>query len=126
MRGLIRNTRPLSYALYLGETEIVDHNGNKTGDFESSYSEPVTVRMNIAPAKGDADWNPFGIDTPYTLAAMTFDLNSPITETSIVWVDKSTDEPHNYVVTRVAKSVNNIVYALLEVENGETGSSSQT
>ena len=118
MRGLIRNTRPLSYALYEGKTEILDHNGNRTGEYTSTYSEPVTVRMNIAPAKGDADWNPFGIDTPYTLIAMTLDMKSPITDTSIVWIDKSTDEPHNYVVSRVARSVNNIVYALLEVDNG--------
>ena len=118
MRGLVRNMRPLSYALYEGKTEILDHNGNRTGEFQNTYSSPVTVRMNIAPANGVADWNPFGIDTPYTLVAMTYDMETPISETSIVWVDKSIDEPHNYVVTRVARSLNNIVYALLEVENG--------
>lgn len=124
MRGLIRNTRPLSYALYEGKTELLDHNGNRTGEYVNAYSDPVTVRMNIAPASGAADWNPFGIDTPYTLAAMTFDTKLPISETSIVWVDKSTDEPHNYVVTRVARSINNIVYALLEVENGQVSNNS--
>lgn len=119
MRGLIRNTKPISYALYQGQTEILDINGNRTGEYTPSYSTPVTVRMNVAPANGIADWNPFGIDTPYTLVAMTFDLKSPISETSRVWVDKSTDEAPNYVVTRVARSLNNIVYALLEVEDAD-------
>lgn len=119
MRGLVRNTKPVSYALYQGQTEILDINGNRTGEYRNTYSEPVTVRMNVAPANGVADWNPFGIDTPYTLVAMTFDLKSPISETSKVWVDKSIDEPANYVVTRVARSINNIVYALLEVEDAE-------
>ena len=117
MRGLVRNMKPISYSLYLGEREIIDFNGNRTGEYTASYSDPVTVKMNISPAKGTADWNPFGIDTPYTLAAMTFDTKLPISETSIVWVDKDANEPHNYVVTRVAKSLNNIVYALLEVES---------
>lgn len=119
MRGLRRNQKTLWYALYEGQTEIVDFNGNRTGEYTPSYSTPVKTAMNIAPAQGSADWNPFGIDTPYTLVAMTFDLKSPITATSIVWIDKSIDEPHNYVVTRVAKSLNNICYALLEVKNGQ-------
>ena len=118
MRGLRRNEKPIWYALYQGQVEIIDRNGNRTGEYAPSYSAPVMTRMNIAPAKGVADWNPFGIDTPYTLIAMTFDLKSPISETSIVWVDKSPDEPHNYVVTRVARSINNICYALLGVDNG--------
>lgn len=115
MRGLNRNKKTLYYALYEGQTEIVDFNGNRTGEYTPSYSDPVKVRMNIAPATGVADWNPFGIDTPYSKIAMTFDLKSPISETSVIWIDKDTNEAPNYVVTRVAKSLNNIVYALLEV-----------
>ena len=116
MRGLVRNTKPISYALYEGKAEILDLNGNRTGEYENTYSDPVTVRMSVSPASGEADWNPFGIDTPYTLIAITHDLKSPISEDSIVWVDKSINEPHNYVVKRVARSLNNIAYALDEVE----------
>lgn len=117
MRGLVRNQSTIWYATYEGQEEIVDFNGNKTGEYTDSYSEPVKTRMYLSPATGSADWNPFGIDTDYDIAAMTFDVKSPISETSIVWVGKSIDEPHNYAINRIAKSLNNIVYALKEVEN---------
>ena len=117
MRGLNRNKQTLYYALYTGQTEIVDANGNRTGEFTPSYSTPVEAKMNIAPAQGNADWDPFGISTPYTRVAMTCE-NLPISETSIVWIDKDPTEPHNYVVTAIARSLNNTVYALYEVKDG--------
>lgn len=116
MRGLRRNKKTLYYALYQGKEEILDHNGNRTGEFQDTYSEPKEARMNIAPANGSADWNPFGIDTPYQKIVMTFDMESPISEASRVWIDKDISEPANYVVRRVARSLNNIVYALEEVQ----------
>lgn len=117
MRGLNRNKQTLYYALYEGMTEIVDSNGNRTGEYTPSYSLPVKVKMNIAPAQGNADWDPFGISTPYTRVAMTCE-KLPISETSIVWVDKDPNEPHNYVVTAIARSLNNTAYALYEVKDG--------
>ena len=125
MRGLRRNKTTLYYALYQGKQKVYDHNGLFTGDYEETYSEPVKARMNVAPAQGDADWNPFGISTPYHKAVMTFDLNCPISETSKVWIDKSIDEPANYVVVALAKSLNVIVYALREVKATAHESSSQ-
>lgn len=119
MRGLARNTRPIWYATYQGKTEIVDLNGNRTGEYTDSYSDPVRKRMNLAPPQDAADWNPFGIDTPYSIAAMTFE-KLPISETSIIWVNREPPEPHDYIVVRVAKSLNNTVYALSEVQDGNT------
>ena len=117
MRGLCRNMQTIWYALYQGKEPLVDENGNRTGEYTDSYSEPKKMRMNLAPVDGYAEWNPFGIDSNYDIAAMTFDVKSPICETTIVWVGKLPDEPHNYAVRRVAKSLNNIVYALEEVKN---------
>ena len=73
MRGLRRNKTTLYYALFTGKTEIYDLNGHFTGDYEETYSDPVRVGMNISPATGNADEEPFGITTPYTKVAMTFD-----------------------------------------------------
>ena len=115
MRGLRRNKQTLYYALYTGKEKVYDSYGDFTGDYTETYSAPVKIDMNIAPAQGTADWNPFGIDTPYTHVAMTFDLNCPISETSKVWINKSTNEAANYVVMAVARSLNNIVYALREI-----------
>ena len=117
MRGLRRNKQNIYYALLIKKEKIYDRNGNFTGDYEEVYTPPIKAQMNIAPATGDADWNPFGISTPYTKVAMTFDLKSPISETSKVWIDKCVNEPANYVVVAVAKSLNNICYALQEVKS---------
>lgn len=119
MRGLERNKQPVWYARYEGKTEIIDANGNRTGEFIESYSDPVKVMMNVAPARGYIDWSPFGVFTPYDIAAMTNDTDLPITETSIIWVYKAPPEPHNYVVVRIARSINNVVYALRGVDSAE-------
>lgn len=112
MRGLIRNKQPVWYANYLGKTEIIDMNGNRTGEFTESYSEPVMAMMNVAPAKGYVDWNPFGVYTPYDIAAMTLEMDLPIKETSVFWVGVEPTEHYNYVVVRIARSLNNVIYAL--------------
>lgn len=116
MRGLRRNKTTLYYALYQGKDNLYDHNGLFTGDYAENYAAPVKTRMNVAPNQDDVEWNPFGISTPYHKVAMTFDLKCPITEASKVWIDKSIDEPANYVVEAIAKSLNVIVYALREVK----------
>ena len=112
MRGLIRNKQPVWYANYLGKTEIIDINGNRTGEFTESYSEPVMAMMNLAPPKGYVDWNPFGVYIPYDLAAMTHEMDLPIKETSVFWVGIEPTEHYNYVVVRIGRSINNVIYAL--------------
>lgn len=119
MRGLIRNKQQIWYAEYLGKTEIIDMNGNRTGEFVESYSEPKSAWMNLAPATGWVDWSPFGAFTSYDIAALTCEMDLPIKETSVVWIYKPISEPHDYVVTRVARSLNDIVYALQSVDNAE-------
>lgn len=117
MRGLRRNKQPIWYATYLGKTEIIDMNGNRTGEWRESYSDPVMTMMNIAPARGWVDWSPFGAYLSYDIFAMTFETDLPITETSKIWVYKPPTERNDYVVERVAKSINNIVYALKGVDD---------
>lgn len=116
MRGLERNKTTLYYALYTGTNKVYDRNGMFTGDYEEIYSDPVLKKMNVGPAQDDAESNPFGISTPYTKVAMTFDLKCPINEASKVWIDAPLTEPADYVVLAVAKSLNVIKYALKEVK----------
>lgn len=118
MRCLLKNKQTLYYALNQGRTQILDSHGNRTGEWEISYSDPVKAKMNISASKGTSDSEAFGVSVNYTKTLSTDDMKCPITETTVLWIDREPTEPYNYVVTKVAKSLNSITYAILEVENG--------
>jgi len=124
MRSLVRNKQKIYYALYDTKTDIVDDYGNKTGEYNVTYGEPVEYHINVSAARGTADVEQFGINANYTKTMTTNDLNCPIEETSILWINReptvtvgevTTDIPHNYVVVSVARSINSITYAIREV-----------
>lgn len=115
MRELERNKQRIYYALYTGKVDAVDENGYKTGEKTKSYSDPVSFRINVSPARGNADREIFGIELSYTRTMTTDKLDCPIDVDTILWVGRDTSEPHNYIVVRKAQSLNDIVYAIREV-----------
>ena len=116
MRSLERNKQTFYYALYSGVTEVKDENGDYTGEREITYSSPVKYRANISAAKGESDTAPFGIETNYSKTISTNDMSCPIKEDSVLWIDKDpTTDPYNFLVVKVAKSLNSILYAIREV-----------
>ena len=122
MRTLNRNKRVIWYALYNGVTEVVDEDGNYTGEQEVSYSEPIQARMNVSGGRGQAEIELFGVDNPFTRTAVIDDLDTPFNRETIFWfeADPLTD-PHNYRCTGVARTINQVVIALaeLDVTHGE-------
>lgn len=119
MRTLNRNKQTFYYALYEGDEETYDEYGNITGEPVKKYSDPIMMRANISPAKGTADVEQFGIDADYTKTICTDEVGCPIDENSILWIGTSTTETHNYVVSRVARSINSVTYAVREVKTSE-------
>ncbi len=116
MRALERNKRVLYYALYKGKTALTDEYGNMTGEYAVQYSPPVQMDMNVSAARGTTELEQFGVDVPYTHTTCTCDMDCPIQEDTIIWFNADPEsDPHNYVVVKVAKSINSIVYALREV-----------
>ena len=126
MRDLKRNQQVFYYALYQGNENVVDNDGNKTGERRVAYSDPVKMYANISPANGYANAAIFGKDLQYTKTIVTCDLECPITETSVLWIDKEPYDdqqnllPYDYTVSQVARGLDNIVYAVkkVEVRNG--------
>lgn len=117
MRLCERNLKTLYYALQIGEEEIEDEYGNLTGEIMTVYGEPVQMRANISPAKGQASTEMFGEDLNYTKTVITSDMSCPIDEYTHLWVDNlDTEKPHDYVVVSVARSINNISYAIKKVD----------
>ena len=123
MRGLRRNKRRLFYALYEGKEPIIDEWGNETGEWSINYGNPIECYKNYSAAKGEADVAVFGSDLQYDRVVYFGKPPSPVNEQSIFWVDiepvieldGSTLTPHDYVVARVADSLNEILVAVRRV-----------
>lgn len=125
MRTLDYNKKTFYYCLFDAKTKIYDEDGNFTGEYTSGYSEAVAVKGNISAASGSADMEQFGTDISYDKVIVLQGTDWNIDEHTVLFVDVEPsyeDEDHhtgpqyNYVVTRVAKSLNHTTLAIKRVE----------
>lgn len=124
MRGMVRNKSKFYYASYIGKTEIIDEYGNATGEYKILYSILNEGSANISAAQGETKIRQFGESESYDKVIVLDDINVPIDEHSILWVDTlpllnadgSTTTPYDYVVTKVAKSLNGLSIAIRKVD----------
>lgn len=137
MRCLKRNQRPFYYCLYKEEIPILDDYGNETGQTIVVYDEAVEMMANISQATGQSNTEQFGNLENYDKVIVTDDLNCPIDENSVLFIDKepeykdaeyneataitfvesSVQVPvYDYIVRRVAKSLNSISIAVSKVK----------
>ena len=136
MHTLARNKTTIWYALCTGKTELLDEYGNRTGQYELTYSEPQAAAMNIRWDDGAVRLEGFGLNDSGKRRMVTDDMNCPITIDSILWIGVDPIEqaavcgvavcgnvicgvgnvkPHNYVVSASPqKSLNHIVYIVEE------------
>jgi hypothetical protein len=118
MRVLERNKQTFYYSLFEGESEVRDYNGNPL----PKYSEAFPCRANISAARGYAENEQFGNNLDYDRVIITDDMKCPITEESVLFVDILPDfnddgKPlGDYYVKAVARSLNNISYAISKVD----------
>ena len=123
MRCMVRNKTKFYYASYIGETEIIDENGFNTGEYKILYSNPTKHYGNISAAQGEMQSRQFGESESYDKVIVLNDRNAKIDEHSILWVDTlphlndngTTDTPHDYVVKKVARSLNGVSIAIRKV-----------
>jgi hypothetical protein len=121
---MTRNKRKFYYASYIGETEITDEYGNVTGEYEVSYTNPIEVFGNISAAQGEMQSRQFGESESYDKVIVLDDVDTPIDEYAILWVDTlphsnedgSTDTPHDYVVKKVARNLTGVLIAIGKVD----------
>lgn len=125
MRSLKRNEQTFYYALYGEEVEEIDEEGNYTGETTIGYGNPVKADANISASRGEASNEQFGISLDYDKIVCSCDTTLHIDETTILWVDSmpildesgATETKHDYVVKKVAKSLNSVQYAIKKVGN---------
>lgn len=121
MKALLRNKQTFYYA-NISTTTATMENGYETGEQTITYTAPVAASANISPARGSADFDPFGINENYTKTIVTDDLTLAIGKSTILWIGIAPDKngeagtiKHNYVVVQVARSLNSLTIAVKEV-----------
>ena len=116
--------------------EIVDENGNATGEYIVMYNNPVAMRANVSPATGQSNAEQFGNLENYDKVIVTDDLKCPIDESSVLFIDKVPEftqvithvptaittetktvsvPAFDYTVRRIAKSLNSVSIAVRKV-----------
>lgn len=141
MRSLKKNAQRLYYSLYTESIPVYETdkneeiqytviNGQKvpiTIEERAGYTKPVLFCANISAARGDSQTDMFGIALDYTKSISTTDINLPITEGSLIWQETEPkykadnlidDMSADYKVVAVARSLNNVVYAVKALQKG--------
>lgn len=131
MRCMNRNKVKFFYSLYEGRDPITDEYGNVTGEYDVKHGNPTEGYANISAAKGETQTRQFGESETYDKVIVMDNEAPPIDEYSVLWVDTvpqlnedgslAVDEegnvltPHDYIVKKVAKSLNNVSIAISKV-----------
>lgn len=122
MRLMERNKTPLCYLLYLGKEPVKDDSGNETGEYRIRYGEERWMRASVSAAQGSAQVEQFGDFTVYDKVIITDNMCCPINENTVIFLDKKPkydrdgNPLYDYIVRRVARSLNLIAYAVSKVE----------
>lgn len=134
MKCMERNKVSFFYSLYEGKEPIKDEYGNNTGEYNVIHGNPQEFKANISAAKGETATRQFGESESYDKVIVMDKENEtpPIDEYTILWVDTvpivdengalATNEdggtitPHDYIVKKVATSLNSVSIAISKVE----------
>lgn len=143
-----RNDTDFWYCLLDPTTEhaVIDEHGNETGEIIPHYEEAQSYFANISPATGQAQTEQFGNLDSYDKVIVTRDMECPIDEHSVLFIEKEPEyttvathevvegnalyaddeivevvysQPkYDYIVKRVARSLNSISIAIRKVDVG--------
>ena len=131
MRMMVRNKSKFFYALYKEKVPRTDEYGNSTGEYDIIRDNPMEFAANISAAKGETSTRQFGESESYDKVIVMGNDAPPIDEYTVLWVDGTpqVDEdgalalnddgevitPHDYIVKKVAKSLNSVSIAISKV-----------
>lgn len=126
-----RNKSKFFFALYESKEPATDEYGNPTGGVSVSHGNPQEYKANISAAKGETQTRQFGESENYDKVIVMDGAAPPIDEYSILWIDTvpQLDEdgalavgedgevltPHDYIVKKVARSLNSLSVAISKV-----------
>lgn len=131
MRCLLRNKVRFFYALYDKKEEILDEYGNMTGEYAVTHGNPVECYGNISAARGEMATCQFGENEAYDKILVLDNASPKIDEYTVLWIDTipklnkdgtlrknsvgEVDTPYDYIVKKVARSLNSVSIAIRKV-----------
>ena len=116
MRTQKKNKQKFYYALKTGTVDIVDSDGNKTGEKRNTYSTPVEAWANVSASKGSIGTYLFGLTEQYSKTIVYENDTLPIDRESVLWVDDlDTTASADYLVAQIARSLNSTTLAIKKV-----------
>lgn len=131
MRTMLRNKSRFFYALYKKRIPKTDEYGNVTGEYDIIYENPVEFAANVSAAKGETTTRQFGESESYDKVIIMNNDTPAIDEYTVLWIDTvpqvdkygalATNEdgevltPHDYIVKKVARSLNSVAIAVSKV-----------
>lgn len=95
------------------EYRVIDENGNETGETVPSYGEVQSAWANVSPAAGAAQFEQFGSMGNYDKVIVTRDMELPINENSVLFIDK---EPEFLEITTHRLVEGYALFADMEIE----------
>lgn len=134
MKTMARNKSKFYYALYEGKVPKKDEYGNATGEYDVIHGKPLGFMANISAAKGETTTRQFGESESYD-KVIVLDSDAPsIDEYTILWIDMAPQvdkdgalsvnddgeviTPHDYIVKKIARSLNSVSIAISKVNVG--------
>lgn len=127
----MRNKRQFYAAAFSHSEDIKDEYGNISGEQKLFYLNPKKLFGNISAAHGETEARQFGNSIDYDKVIVLDDPKAPIDEYSILWIDGAPEldedgalalndngevkTPHDYIVKKVARSLNNVSVAISRV-----------
>lgn len=126
MRQLLRGCVTVWYAHLRAETEGRDGDGLDTLEPVQVWSEPEALLCFVTGASGG--WNgaetgeykprPFGLWSDFVRTLYYTGPSCPLQAGDRVWVERSTDQPHDYEAVRVTGRLGEWTCGLREVRAG--------
>lgn len=110
MRTIIRDK---SLVYYSNATEGVDEWGNTVNNV---YETPIPIRLSVSVEQGVLLQRQYGKQVNYDRVIITELTELPIQESTRFWIDESINNPHNYIVKKIARSKNFINIGLDRVD----------
>lgn len=115
MRALKKNTVKLWYVAPLDETEKVelkDEDGNYTGDFEFTFSNPELINISLYPTRGTIFRELYGMSGNFTYVSSTPINISKMGRLYKAKPTTATVENYDYLIVEKMESINGYSYGI--------------
>lgn len=110
MRTLKRNLKTVYYAYPVGKEDVLDGDGNSTGEYTVIYCTPIPLSANVGLEGGKVHLGGYNLSvTSASRTLVSDDMNCTIPDDSVFWIDTPIENHYNYVLSKpVQRSLNSI------------------